>query len=571
VKSNLSSLPVQLSMYFTLLVLTPLFLVIFISYISFARDIETNTKETIGQFSAYTVEAMERMYDRLSLLAMEIVDDKMLWTKLNEKEEMSSGNAFELRKLDQDIEQIFTNYTSKIDGIINIGVMLPNGNVYSSNLRLTETVFEQTDQHIAVSVWLQDFISQGRTKELYRLYNGQIIFVNKLHDVNDFNNTAGYLLCEMDAKLFGNMFTGRVHENRSSIYIINDRGKIIYQRGEPVDYSNLSGIGSNMQMEVDLGQENYLLESRHSSLTGWSFIELIPYKVIIQNADRLRNTSIGLVLVCYILSLLVTVLLSRKLVLPLRKIMSKMKDVGNWDETQLEVNGPVEVRDIVTRFNFMREEIRHLIDDIKEEQRKAKEADMAVLQAQLNPHFLYNTLNLITFLSRKGKNEEIQVLTGSLISFLQNSLKSGALLVSLPTEIRMIEHYFLLHQFRMEGQIQMYISVDHNLLAVKIPRFILQPIVENAIFHGLYPKQDVGSIILSVVESGNDMVISIIDDGVGIHQQPASKVRSGVGLHNVIQRLKHIYPDGGTDVVFCSKPGVGTSVIITIPKNSQTG
>jgi two-component system sensor histidine kinase YesM len=125
----------------------------------------------------------------------------------------------------------------------------------------------------------------------------------------------------------------------------------------------------------------------------------------------------------------------------------------------------------------------------------------------------------------------------------------------------------------MEGQIQLHVDVPHELLGTKIPRFILQPIVENAIFHGLYPKNDTGTIILSVRQEAHQLILTVIDDGVGAGKDSDSAKRkhTGVGLNNVRERLCHMYPNGGSSLTMFSRRGVGTNVQIAIPFNRQAG
>lgn len=563
-KLSSMSLVTQMLFYFSLLVLTPLIIIIILSYATFTRSMGEEVKKSIQQSINYEVDKLEVYYSGFTELTTTIVNYEGLWRLLEKqdsvaKDKDSAGTVNEL-----DIAEALRILKNSRNDVMDIGLFTKTGGVFHSVLYDYNpgSIFLNESKPLQSS-WYQDFIDHGQARGIYRSAEDRMVFLSRINNPQTFTEFYGTLIYELDIKFFDQIFQENVNQYQSSIYLFNEQDELIYHRGDAIDSENLQAVHSSDIAAMANNSKRYLVVSKHSNSTNWSTYEVVPYKNMMKDANSLRNTSFLLVLVSYFAAVCVTFFLGRQVVRPLKKLMIAMRQLGSGSHgIIMKVKGPVEVQEITKRFNTMELQIGSLITNVVEEQQKVREADLSALQAQIHPHFLYNTLNLIVFLARKNKVTEIQSLTGSLIEFLQNSLKTKRFVDTIANELRMIEHYVLLHQHRAEGKVSLFIEADPDLLGIHIPKFILQPLVENAIFHGIYPKDGHGSVRIVVQRLGNLCEIRVIDDGVGLNSQLIPEPNKGLGMKNVRQRFLKYFTEGNSGMDVAGKPGIGTVVVL---------
>jgi two-component system sensor histidine kinase YesM len=225
----------------------------------------------------------------------------------------------------------------------------------------------------------------------------------------------------------------------------------------------------------------------------------------------------------------------------------------------------------------MVDDIRVYIDAIYNEAENVKNAETAALkfqleslQQQINPHFLYNTLNTIKYLATQGRTKDIAELIQSLNMLLRSSISNMQAFRTIAQEIFFLEAYVKIQAYRYPDMINFHISSDDNALDFTIPKLILQPLVENAIIHGLFPRQQKGNIKLKLWQTSNCVVIRIEDDGVGMDSKIVEKLNLGeflgesIGVQNVYKRLKIYYGDSAR-LVYSSTQDKGTTVELRLP------
>ncbi|MBO4799819.1 MAG: sensor histidine kinase, partial [Lachnospiraceae bacterium] len=228
-------------------------------------------------------------------------------------------------------------------------------------------------------------------------------------------------------------------------------------------------------------------------------------------------------------------------------------------------------------FNEMVGRIGTLVEDVKSEQEKLRAIELQLLQEQINPHFLYNTLDTITWLSEMGENDQVILMVNSLSDFFRTGLSNGKSIVSIREEIKHVESYLKIQQFRYQDILDYEINVDESIGEYPIPKLTLQPLVENALYHGIKNKRAKGTITISDIPEGDKICLSVKDDGVGIGPEDLERIRrtlkaeetqsqsdGGFGLINVLQRIRLNYGEGyGLEID--STPGQGTEVKVIIP------
>lgn len=238
-----------------------------------------------------------------------------------------------------------------------------------------------------------------------------------------------------------------------------------------------------------------------------------------------------------------------------------------------------EIQILVHRFDRMRYKIAKLVGDIKTEQMKLKDTELKLLQEQINPHFLYNTLDTIVWLAEDGQDREVVAMTTSLSEFFRTVLSGGRDYITVREEETHIQSYLNIQHFRYEDILDYEISIDESLYEYSILKLTLQPLVENALYHGIKNKRGRGKIKINGYEDGEDIVFEVCDNGIGMTEeeldslkkkikQKSSSEKNGFGLINVEERLCMNY-GSGYGLKFESQKGEGTRVTVRIPKKNQ--
>ncbi len=240
----------------------------------------------------------------------------------------------------------------------------------------------------------------------------------------------------------------------------------------------------------------------------------------------------------------------------------KEVELGNRD-VYVDFNSNDETGLLVKRFNNMIKEINRLIEADYKKQILIQQTEFKALKAQINPHFLYNALNSISWMARLGLNNEVEDMTNALSKFFRYSISNTGEIVEVKQEIEQINNYLKIQKNRYRDKLSISIEVSEEILNLKILKLILQPLVENAIIHGLEPKIDSGKLIIKGFIKDNLLIFKIIDDGIGFGQSKHNG--EGIGISNVNKRIK-IYYGKDYGVTYSNINGL-TEALIRIPKD----
>lgn len=297
---------------------------------------------------------------------------------------------------------------------------------------------------------------------------------------------------------------------------------------------------------------------------------------MMEKSDQTYQTCIAVVAVAAILTLFLSYMTRKSLVVPIRKLCEASKQVAKGDFT---VRSDVESRDeiavLADNFNDMTVEIGRLVERIKEEQSNIRDMESRLLQAQINPHFLYNTLDTIVWLAEAGQNEQVVEMTSYLSEFFRTTLSKGKDFITLAEEKRHVESYLQIQQFRYQDILTYEIHMDPDILEYTVPKLTLQPLVENALYHGIKKKRGGGRILIEGTRKEEEIFLKVIDNGKGMTQQELDDLRQyiagcgdhekkGFGLGNVNQRI-HRYYGEEYGITFKSEEDKGTEAVIVIP------
>ncbi|HEY8464017.1 MAG TPA: sensor histidine kinase [Bacillota bacterium] len=313
-------------------------------------------------------------------------------------------------------------------------------------------------------------------------------------------------------------------------------------------------------------------QNRQFFMVGTLYLDLI-----IENIKLISVVTVGISIIAFILCIILSIVFTKKIIRPIQLIVKAMQKVeaGEFD-VRVEVDSKDEIGFMANRFNDMIKNIDELFQTNLEKQDRLRLAELQALQAQINPHFLYNTLDSIKWLAKLNGIKEIEVIVIQLGKLLKNSINNQNEMTTIRESLEIIDSYLTIQTIRYSGRFEVTKEIDPNILDCYIPRLIIQPIIENAIIHGIARKIGPGKLDIKITQAGADIVIEVTDDGVGIEtprlQQIQAELESdqrknqNIGIYNVNRRLKLAYGER-YGVSIDSDPAKGTKVRLVLPLN----
>jgi two-component system, sensor histidine kinase YesM len=372
----------------------------------------------------------------------------------------------------------------------------------------------------------------------------------------------------------------------SRFYVMDEEGKFVYrtpwadtekETGSPDIENLLIGLrGTNQSVEKEIDGTRYLAVSIRSEHTGWTTIGLVPVHTLLSDSIRLRDQMAEVALLVFFIVLIGSIMVSSKITKNLRRLRKSMKWVkeGNLS-IPANIRSEDEVGQLYQVFVEMIEKVKQLMNGIEKREKQKREAELSVLQAQISPHFLYNTLNTIKYLARLRNADNIEEVSGSLIDLLRGVLGNTREFLTIREELEFVRSYVNIQKYKYMDPFSVHFQVDSSLLDCKILKLLLQPVVENAIIHGIGSLEQGGMIIIKILKEDDVMKIAVTDNGVGMttekidlvlrHKTSGNTARfSGMGVSNVHERILLMYGEPYGVKIF-SEPGMYTTVEILIP------
>lgn len=353
----------------------------------------------------------------------------------------------------------------------------------------------------------------------------------------------------------------------SSSSILSDKWKL------EASLCNKNGL-SNSWFEDKIDKVNLRFGCMSVPETDWNIVSVIPTDEILGASKAIRNQMFLLMIILGLAAYVLAYIISKSSVKRISQVINKMKKVQNGDlNVIINTSSKDEIGELIDNFNYMVKKIDVLVDEQYRLGINVKNAELKALQAQINPHFLYNTLDMINWSAIRNKIPEISSIVKSLAKFYKLSLSKGKESVPLGNEIEHVLLYIDIQNKRFENKITTLLDIDEEIYKYSIIKILLQPIVENSILHGIMEKENKsGTIEISAKLENHLIKIKIVDDGVGIPKQkletllikPSSNPTRGFGVQNVNNRIKLFYGDK-YGISYKSAVGVGTEVEIIIP------
>lgn len=588
--SNDMKLKHKLLISHLILILAPILIITALFYSQLFNIIVSNTKASELNLSRETVSNFENTVEDIRFASGEIVKDKTFTDLIANPDNNTESSK---KKLYSSLYSFLQTVNAKIDGatITDIKIYLsPAYEAYYQDPDLSSTGILKPISDIKNSYWHGIFASTRERQLLCpTLYlttkekkdSGLISFTRKINGKD--NSELAYVSVYFNKSYLNSMLKEYTTLPGSAKYVVNERDAIVASSSNNlvgkylVYYNEIPPlVPDTNQFEVkSFSSERCYISYQEINGANWYMISVIPV-----NSIWSENKSLIVeFLLAYILVLafacMVSLLLSNSIVRRISTVINQMKSVKTTKPTPL--NTPTEhdeIGDLIETYNYMIGEINNLSEEQVKTASELRTAEFKALQAQINPHFLYNTLDMINWLSKKGLNEEVSTAVQALSKFYKMTLRKGNIVVTIEEELEHVSLYIQLQNMRYDNKIHFTIDIPDTMLEFTIPKIIFQPVVENAIQHGIFCKESKeGNIVITGWMEDNILVFLISDDGVGIPKeridqlmsgQIKSSSGSGVGILNTHNRLQLFY-DAQFGLSYRSKEGEYTEVEIRIP------
>lgn len=361
-------------------------------------------------------------------------------------------------------------------------------------------------------------------------------------------------------------------QNNYGIVIFDEKGNAVYEKAFFDKKYREYELNAAQLLDQKKNQENeYTILSETSSATGWTACLYKPNSLIVWSVTPITRIALIAVFIMTLMSVIAMMILTSFVTKRIRRLRSGMKEVeqGNF-EVNITSDSRDEIGDLVNGFDSMLLQLNTLIKEVYEGRIKEKEYEMKALQAQINPHFLYNTLSLINWKAIEADAEDISKITLALSTFYRTSLNKGKNVMSLSDELRNMRSYLDIQLMMHDYEFDVEFDVDESIGQYQSLNLMLQPLIENAIAHGIDVKTDGrGKLTITGKEDGDLIVLTVADNGVGMSDEQAARILTeeskGYGVRNVNERIKLYYGEQYS-LQIESKIGQGTKASIRIPK-----
>jgi two-component system sensor histidine kinase YesM len=384
----------------------------------------------------------------------------------------------------------------------------------------------------------------------------------------------------VDVKDIGDMLTSFKSDSSGDPFLYHPDYAPIVTRTANMDrikeliplFAKKSGLTQEQGTFItSLQDESYMVTFTKSDAIGWYLVEYVPLESILYPITSSRNWFWLSMSVIAIISVLAAFLLYKNVQVPIRELFLAARKLRMGDYTvRVDSGKRDEFGYLFDQFNLMSEQIQDLIDRVFEEKLRSREATLKQLQSQINPHFLYNCLFFMKNMTRLGEHEAVMAMAVKLGEYYRYTTHVDQQDTTIKDEMKLIYNYLSIQNMRM-NRIQFKIDIPQSMDELALPRLLLQPIVENAIIHGIEQKEDAGVITIKGMSSTDGYAIMVDDDGIGMSEQElvnlretiriAGEVNGSCGMRNVHQRLVHKY-GGSSGLALEHSPAGGLRVIV---------
>ena len=491
-------------------------------------------------------------------------------------------------------ERILGQFETILDSrsdILNVGIIGTNGRMLINEGR--ESV--NPDLDLSTQEWYTEPLKADvsvclTSSHVQHIISGQrpwvITLSRGIRDQSSGVEKAGVFFIDLNYSAISELCDQNNIGNRGYAFILDAEGNIVYHPQQQQLYNELQTENISLILEANSdtvltgkGKNERLYTLSRSVKTGWTTVDCVNVDELLKESNKAQSIYVLIAAALVIVALFLTRFIAGTITSSIQRLRDSMARVqeGDFDIPDVVETSENEIGSLTRSFNVMTRRIRELMDQNVRDQEAKRKSELKALQSQINPHFLYNTLDSIIWMAEGKKNEEVVLMTASLARLLRQSISNEDEVVPIAQEVEYARGYLTIQKMRYKDKMEFQIDVDPAILHINLIKLVLQPVIENAIYHGLKYKESKGLLIVKGFMKNGNAVLQVIDNGVGMDEETLAHIydrhkvnyqSNGVGVYNVQKRLQ-LYYGSAYGITYESKVGVGTTATITIPGNQE--
>lgn len=544
--------------------------------IQLQNEVQQENQSLMGQVNAQVTSYLRSMMK---------VSDTLYYTVIKDRDiqENNWDESFQLL------------YETNKDSIKNIALFTENGEpvVLAPAAALKDNVDPASQDWFGIALQKTEnmHFSTPHVQNLFREsdyhYEWVISLSRAVQITNGTEVRQGVLLIDMSYEGLKQLLSGITMGRDGYIYMMDGNAEMIYHPKQQLLASGLTAENveaaalyrDGMWQEKFEGTDRSILV-KTVGYTGWRIVGVTPQDAVMLNSLKSRIFFLFLFFFYIITLAIINSFISDKVSRPIRNLEKAVKEVekGNLD-TQIRAEGFYEVRHLGQSVGKMELQIKKLMDDIVSEHESKRKSELDSLQSQINPHFLYNTLDIIVWMIENERQQDAARVVTALARFFRISLSKGKSIIPVGDELEHVRNYLMIQKMRYKNRFEYRIEAEKGIEQYASIKLILQPLVENAIYHGMEFMDGDGLILIQAWTEEEDLYICVEDNGLGMEEElvkrllsgkvVSSSKGSGIGVANVDERIR-LYFGAGYGLQIESEPDCGTKMIIHLPKMSYT-
>lgn len=402
---------------------------------------------------------------------------------------------------------------------------------------------------------------------------------------NDGKMSGGILLVDMNFSGIQQLFTEVNNDGKGYVYLIGRDGEIIYHPRQNLIFSNIIQENNQTASTYDEGVHNEEFQGEQRVVvvktvgyTGWKIVSVVSKESLFSDLNQTRMMALLNLVLAIFLMIFVNQYVAVRITDPLKKLEKSIQGIEMKQQPVVYIGGPPEIQHLGLTIRFMVEELQELTDKMVKEQEEKRKNELDALQSQINPHFLYNTLDSIMWMIESERYEDAVSMVQALGRLLRISLSRGKNVISVGDELQHARSYLAIQKYRYKNKFTSYFEVESDIEQYKTIKLVIQPLIENAIYYGMEYMDGEGEIHIRAYTRDQDLYLEVEDNGPGMPEEQvehlltggekARKKGSGIGLKNVNQRIQ-LYFGTQYGLEIESEPDEGTVVRIHIPKTTE--
>lgn len=514
---------------------------------------------------------LEKELKNIEEISYSLMTDNKIQKNLVEVKE--NANPYQRYQLENELWDLLTDYVGSSKYIHSIHLFDVNGDEYRAGGYTSPIISEQKNEWIAIGER-----SNGANQWITETDSNKIFAIRKIRRHQNLSlETLGTLLIQVNLDKIVEDSASTNNKMTSNMMISSGNNPFFYNglfhEIEKIPYLPNTKVGYQIQT---LDGEKYFITHTTSSYVDWIYWNIVSFDTIISKVKTTKYVMIAIFLLLNLVVLLMAILFSSKLTKPIEQLVFAMKNVQKGDLSINNTLQPVESKDevgiLTDHFILMIDRINTLIKENYEKQLLIKDTEFKALQAQINPHFLYNTLESINWQAKMNQQTDISSMVESLGYLLRNAISVKNDVVLLEEELFIVSHYIRIQKYRYGDRLIFHETISPVTKKCYIPKLMIQPLVENAIHYALEMMIEPCEIKVSGYLQESNLHITVEDDGPGMEEELLAKVRkqevktrgTGIGLYNIDSRIKLLYGEE-FGLTIKSKSGMGTQVHLIIP------